>query len=106
MQPEPRRFSSTLKENGKLRGHGKTSFERIDWRFCGFRLVASAREGRVNQYVEFELTAKYFITRAGDERMKFLLTLKKIFPSLDKNSRNKKGIYTFGRVKLGQQVEE
>jgi hypothetical protein len=38
--------------------------------------------------------------------MKFLLTLKKIFPSLDKNSRNKKGIYTFGRVKLGQQVEE
>lgn len=73
---------------------------------AGFRLVASAREGRVNQYVEFELTAKYFITRAGDERMKFLLTLKKIFPSLDKNSRNKKGIYTFGRVKLGQQVEE
>ena len=56
--------------------------------------------------VYHKLTAKYFITRAGDERMKFLLTLKKIFPSLDKNSRNKKGIYTFGRVKLGQQVEE
>jgi len=71
-----------------------------------FRLAASAREGRVLQYVEFELAAKYFINRTGEERMKFLLTLKKIFPSLDKTSRNKKGIYLFGRLRVGQQAEE
>lgn len=69
------------------------------------RLVAGAREGRALQYVDFELAAKYFINRTGDERMKFVLTLKKIFPSLDKNSRSKKGVYMFARLKVGQQDE-
>lgn len=72
---------------------------------AAIRLVAGAREGRALQYVEFEMAARYFINRAGEERMKFMLTLKKIFPSLDKNSRTKKGVYMFARLKVGQQDE-
>lgn len=72
---------------------------------AAIRLVAGAREGRALQYVEFEFSAKYFINRTGEEKMKFLLTLKKIFPSLDKNSRTKKGVYMFARLKVGQQDE-
>lgn len=72
---------------------------------AAIRLVAGAREGRALQYLDFELAAKYFIDRTGEERMKFMLTLKKIFPSLDKNSRSKKGVYMFARLKVGQQDE-
>ncbi|MCE9600185.1 MAG: hypothetical protein K8S54_19660 [Spirochaetia bacterium] len=89
----------------KMQGAEKITSAELIGDTAGFRLAANVRDGRASQYVEFELAAKYFINKVGEERMKFVVTLKKIFPSLDKNSRSKKGIYMFGRLK-SQQAEE
>lgn len=62
-----------------------------------FRLVAVMQGERPIHYIEFEMSSKYFIDNAGDERMKFILELKRIYPGIDLKSRNKKGIYNFGR---------
>ncbi len=61
------------------------------------RLAAAVRDARPIQYLEFELATKYFINQFGTEKMKFILTLKKIVPGIDLKSRDRKGIYSFGR---------
>jgi len=66
------------------------------------RAAVVVKSGRALQYIEFELSTKYIVGPSGKERMKFSLTLKHIFPSLNIHSRNKKGIYSFGRVQSEQ----
>lgn len=65
-----------------------------------FRLGALVKNNRFLQYVEFELSTKFFIDKTGAERMKFFLTLKKVFPSVKIDSRNKRGVYMFGRLSV------
>lgn len=70
-----------------------------------FRLGAGVRDKRAFQYVEFELTTKFVINQLGEERMKFLLEVKRIFPGVEKESR-KKGVYGFSRLKVNQESGE
>lgn len=69
------------------------------------RLVAAMQGERPIHYVEFELSTKYFIDPGGEERMKFLLELKRIHPGIDLKSLTKKGVYNFGR-KPGAETPE
>lgn len=69
------------------------------------RLVAAMQGERPIHYVEFELSTKYFIDAGGEERMKFLLELKRIHPGIDLKSLTKKGVYNFGR-KPGAEATE
>lgn len=69
------------------------------------RLVAAMQGERPIHYVEFELSTKYFIDAGGEERMKFLLELKRIHPGIDLKSLTKKGVYNFGR-KPGAETPE
>lgn len=62
-----------------------------------FRLIAAMQGERPVHYVEFELSTRFIIDNAGDERMKFIVELKRIHPGIDLKSRNKRGIYLFGR---------
>ncbi len=78
---EPDRF-----ESSELIGHPTT-----------FRLAAVVQHGRALQYLEFELSCDFFINRLGVEKLKFLLTLKKIYPGVDRLKPVKKGIYRFAR---------
>lgn len=70
------------------------------------RVVAGIKDNRLLQYLEFELSTKYFVNSAGEEKMKFLITLSRIYPGVDLNSRNKKGIFLFGRVRTREEVPE
>jgi hypothetical protein len=92
-----------LPPHGKKFDHLKNreSFEsrELIGNMAKFRLAAIIREERAIQYLEFHLTSKYFNDRLGNERMKFPLTLAKIFPSVNINRRNKKGIYSFGPMR-------
>lgn len=65
-----------------------------------FRLAATVREGRPVHYLEFELSTKYFINNIGEEKMRFMLTFTKFYPSLDRDSRDKRGIFMFGRLQV------
>lgn len=63
-----------------------------------FRVAASVnKDNRPLQYIEFELTTSYIFNNIGEEKMQFTLELLQIYPGLDENSRNKKGIFSFGR---------
>ncbi len=63
------------------------------------RIVGLMQRNRPIHYVEFELSVKFIIDNSGEERMKFILKLTKIYPGIDLKSRNKKGIYSFGKLK-------
>ncbi|MCR9144271.1 MAG: hypothetical protein NXI24_18640 [bacterium] len=67
-----------------------------------FRVAASVKNNRPLQYVEFELSTKYVINNLGEEKMKFLLTMSRVFPGVDVNSRSKKGLYMFSRFKVAE----
>lgn len=61
------------------------------------RLVAALQGERQVHYVELELSTRFYIDNAGDERMKFILELQRVWPGIDMNSRSKRGVYSFGR---------
>jgi len=61
------------------------------------RLVAAMQNDRPVHYIEFELSTRYFIDNSGDERMKFIISLERIVPGIDKKARSKRGVYNFGR---------
>lgn len=61
------------------------------------RIAAAVRDNRPVQYLEFSLSTEYFFNTYGEEKMKFKLTMVRIVPPLDVNSRNKQGLYMFGR---------
>ena len=73
-----------------------------------FRLAANMRDGRLIHYMEFELSTKYFINNSGEEKMRFMLKFVKFYPGLDRESRNKRGIFMFGRLQVSgdEQSEE
>ncbi|MBI40531.1 MAG: hypothetical protein CMF59_13100 [Leptospiraceae bacterium] len=70
---------------------------------ASFRIAAMVRDGRPIQYVEFELSTRFVMNRMGEEKMKFLLELKRIFPGLDSKTRNKKGVFSFSRIKVEEE---
>ncbi|MCS7206186.1 MAG: hypothetical protein NZ853_10860 [Leptospiraceae bacterium] len=68
------------------------------------RIIAFIQNNRPIHYVEFELSVKYFYDSFGDEKMKFIFKVIKIYPGIDLKSRDKKGIYSFGKPKA-EEVE-
>lgn len=71
-----------------------------------FRIIASFKGGRAIQYLDFELSSKYFFSQIGEEKIKFTLTLVRIFPQVNRNSRSKSGIFQFGRAVAEPKEEE
>jgi hypothetical protein len=63
------------------------------------------QKNRPIHYVEFELSVKFIIDNLGEERMKFFLKINRIYPGVDLKSRDKKGIYSFGRIKTEEKEE-
>ncbi|MBE7437940.1 MAG: hypothetical protein HS115_05725 [Spirochaetales bacterium] len=63
------------------------------------RLAALVRDHRPIQFVEFEMSTRFYINNSGEEKMKFLLKINKIYPSIDLDSRDKRGVFLFGRLK-------
>lgn len=70
------------------------------------RIAASVKDNRALQYVEFELSTSFFINRFGEEKMRFMLTLSKLYPNVDVRSRGKKGIYMFGRLQVDAEHDQ
>ncbi|MCB1138544.1 MAG: hypothetical protein KDK23_07285 [Leptospiraceae bacterium] len=70
---------------------------------ASFRIAAMVRDGRPIQYIEFELSTRFVMNRMGEEKMKFMLELKRVFPGLDPKSRSKKGVFSFSRLKVEEE---
>lgn len=67
------------------------------------RLIALMQGTRPLHYVEIEISVKFFIDSYGEERMKFLFKINTIYPGIDLNSRDKRGIFAFGRPKIQEE---
>ena len=74
-------------ESSELIGHPAT-----------FRLAAFVQHNRLLQFIEVELSCSFVINSVGEEKMKFTLTITRIFPSVDRKKPPRKGVYFFGRL--------
>ncbi len=71
-----------------------------------FRIVDQLVEDKALHYIEFQLSADYIVSQGEGEKLRFLVRIEKIMPSIDLESRNKNGIYTFGQSKFMKKKEE
>ncbi|TGK13845.1 hypothetical protein EHO60_00350 [Leptospira fletcheri] len=91
VKPPRMQFFTKMESEEKLESHeiiGQTAF---------FRISDKINRERMTQYFEIGLTSSFFINKMGKERMKFIFTVQKIHPGLALRSRDKKGIYSFGK---------
>ncbi|EKO51093.1 hypothetical protein [Leptospira kirschneri] len=62
-----------------------------------FRISDKVVKERMTQYFEIGLSSEFFINNFGKERMRFIFTITKIHPGLNRKTPIKKGLYTFGK---------
>ncbi|EPG75501.1 hypothetical protein LEP1GSC058_2252 [Leptospira fainei serovar Hurstbridge str. BUT 6] len=97
VRPPRMQFFTKMESVEKLESHeiiGQTAV---------FRISDKITRERMTQYFEIGLTTAFFINKLGKERMKFLFTVQKIHPGLSLRSRDKKGLYSFGKEKAEEE---
>ncbi|TGK35164.1 hypothetical protein EHQ12_15005 [Leptospira gomenensis] len=62
-----------------------------------FRISDKVVKERMTQYFEISLSSEFFINNYGKERMRFIFTVTKIHPGLNRRTPVKKGLYAFGK---------
>lgn len=62
-----------------------------------FRISDKVVKERMIQYFEISLSSEFFINNFGKERMRFIFTITKIHPGLNRRTPVKKGLYGFGK---------
>ncbi|MDV6235011.1 hypothetical protein CH379_005135 [Leptospira ellisii] len=62
-----------------------------------FRISDKVVKERMTQYFEISLSSEFFINNYGKERMRFIFTVTRIHPGLNRRTPVKKGLYTFGK---------
>ncbi len=91
MRPPRMQYFAKMETSEKLESHeliGQTA---------SFRISDKINKDRMTQYFEIGLTSSFFVTKLGQERMKFIFIVQKIHPGLGTRSRDKKGLYGFGK---------
>ncbi|EMO69277.1 hypothetical protein LEP1GSC132_1751 [Leptospira kirschneri str. 200803703] len=71
-----------------------------------FRISDKVVKERMTQYFEIGLSSEFFINNFGKERMRFIFTITKIHPGLNRKTPIKKGLYTFGKEERSGGDEE
>ncbi|EMK21479.1 hypothetical protein [Leptospira kirschneri] len=62
-----------------------------------FRISDKVVKERMTQYFEIGLSSEFFINNFGKERMRFIFTITKIHPGLNRKTPIKKGLFAFGK---------
>ncbi|TGM59956.1 hypothetical protein [Leptospira adleri] len=71
-----------------------------------FRISDKVNKERMTQYFEISLSSEFFINNFGKERMRFIFTVSRIHPGLNRRTPIKKGLYTFGKEERAGGDEE
>ncbi|AYV57330.1 hypothetical protein [Leptospira kmetyi] len=71
-----------------------------------FRISDKVVKERMTQYFEISLSSEFFINNFGKERMRFIFTVTKIHPGLNRRTPIKKGLYAFGKEERSGGDEE
>ncbi|TGK56830.1 hypothetical protein EHQ27_09845 [Leptospira wolffii] len=88
---------------GKMETSEKIESHEIIGQTASFRIGDKITKDRMTQYFEIGLTSAFFVTKLGQERMKFIFSVQKIHPGLAVRSRDKKGLYSFGKEERSEE---
>ncbi|PJZ68584.1 hypothetical protein CH373_15040 [Leptospira perolatii] len=91
IKPPRMQFFTKMESVEKLESHEIIGYT------ANFRISDKVIKERMTQYFEISLGSEFFMNRMGKERMRFLFTIEKIHPGLSYGSRDKKGLYSFGK---------
>ncbi|XDD51809.1 hypothetical protein AB3N59_08860 [Leptospira sp. WS92.C1] len=70
-----------------------------------FRISDKVTKERMTQYFEITLSSEFFINHFGKERMRFIFTISRIHPGLNRRTPVKKGLYGFGKEERSEEEE-
>ncbi|MCG6167908.1 hypothetical protein [Leptospira sanjuanensis] len=81
----------------KMESTEKLDSYEIIGKSADFRISDKVTKERMTQYFEIRLSSEFFINNFGKERMRFIFTIAKIHPGLNRRTPIKKGLYAFGK---------
>ncbi|MFE1939404.1 hypothetical protein ORQ95_08250 [Leptospira kirschneri] len=81
----------------KMKSTEKLDSYEVIGKSADFRISDKVVKERMTQYFEIGLSSEFFINNFGKERMRFIFTITKIHPGLNRKTPIKKGLYTFGK---------
>ncbi|EMY77601.1 hypothetical protein LEP1GSC060_1189 [Leptospira weilii serovar Ranarum str. ICFT] len=70
-----------------------------------FRISDKVVKERMTQYFEIGLSSEFFVNNFGRERMRFVFTITKIHPGLNRKTPIKKRLYAFGKEEKEESEE-
>lgn len=108
--PRSEQYDITIKRNGqvlfkpprmaifaKMGGTEKLESHELIGKTAEFRISDKLHKERMIEFIEISLTANFFFTKSGSERMKFQFTITKIHPGFNLKVKNRKGLFPFGK---------
>ncbi|EMO55376.1 hypothetical protein [Leptospira noguchii] len=89
----------------KMESSEKLDSYEVIGKSADFRISDKVVKERMIQYFEIGLSSEFFINNFGKERMRFIFTITKIHPGLNRKTPIKKGLYAFGKEEK-EELEE
>ncbi|TGJ99250.1 hypothetical protein EHO59_15340 [Leptospira semungkisensis] len=99
MKPPRMQYFAKMESSEKLESH------EIIGQIASFRISDKITKDRMTQYFEIGLTSNFFMNKMGKERMRFIFSVQKIHPGIALSSKDKKGLYSFGKERLSEDEE-
>ncbi|TGK04092.1 hypothetical protein EHQ53_02800 [Leptospira langatensis] len=99
MKPPRMQYFAKMESNEKLESH------EIIGQTASFRISDKITKDRMTQYFEIGLTSNFFMNKMGKERMRFVFSVQKIHPGIALSSKDKKGLYSFGKERSSYEEE-
>ncbi|EKR72706.1 hypothetical protein [Leptospira noguchii] len=90
----------------KMESSEKLDSYEVIGKSADFRISDKVVKERMTQYFEIGLSSEFFINNFGKERMRFIFTITKIHPGLNRKTPIKKGLYAFGKEERSGGDEE
>lgn len=96
----------------KMESKEKIEGYEIIGHYADFRIGDKIVKDRMIHYIEIRLTTEFFFNKVGKERMKFIFTVLKIHPGLNREKRNRDGCFGWGQededitAEEGEDLEE
>lgn len=89
----------------KMESSEKLDSYEVIGKSADFRISDKVVKERMTQYFEIGLSSEFFINNFGKERMRFIFTITKIHPGLNRKTPIKKGLYAFGKEEREESEE-
>ncbi|MBP9887952.1 MAG: hypothetical protein KBF93_16765 [Leptospiraceae bacterium] len=108
--PREEEYTITIKREGpvlykhprmthflKMAATEKLESHELIGKLAEFRLSDKISKERMIDFLEITLSTAFVISKSGRERMKFIFTFSKVHPGFNLKTKNRNGLFPFGR---------